>query len=249
MRVRIATFNMHGAHRRWEERRELIAEQLAHLNPDILCLNEVLVLEDTGRWLWRRAETAGLRYAYLQQNGPGYHWAADAHAILTRFPVIEMGDFDYAAGGRYAQVARVDLGGRTLDAYVTHLHHRNEDSLREYQVQLLLGWIDRRDAPDARVVCGDFNTGPGAPSLARMVSRFTPSQRDGTFPTPLRYRVSGPMGVRDPLEPLSLCLDYIWFEPPLRLIQSGRCFDHPSPSDPDLWPSDHVGVWADLEVP
>jgi endonuclease/exonuclease/phosphatase family metal-dependent hydrolase len=248
MRFRIATFNLHGAHRRWEERRELIVQQLINLNPDVLCLNEVLVLEDTGRWVWRRAWDAGMRYAYSQQNGPGYYWAADASAILTRFPVIEMGDFDYAAAGRYAQVARLDLGGATLDVYVTHLHHRNEDSMREYQVHLLLGWIDRRDAPAARVVCGDFNTGTGARSLERMLERFTPSQREGTFPTPLRYRVPGPLGVRDPLEPLSMCFDYVWVEQPLRLIESGRCFDRPSPSDPDLWPSDHVGVWADLAL-
>lgn len=139
MRLRIVTFNMHGAHRRWQERRELVVQQLADLNPDVLCLNEVLVLEDTGRWLWQHAANAGLRYAYLQQNGPGYYWATDAHAILTRFPVIETGDFDYASGGRYAQVARLDLGGRTMDVYLTHLHHRLEDSLREYQIQLLLG--------------------------------------------------------------------------------------------------------------
>ena len=32
-------------------------------------------------------------------------------------------------------------------------------------------------------------------------------------------------------------------------LQTGRrlCFNRPAPNDPTLWPSDHVGVWADLE--
>jgi hypothetical protein len=28
---------------------------------------------------------------------------------------------------------------------------------------------------------------------------------------------------------------------------SGVCFNKPSPEDYSLWPSDHMGVWADLE--
>ncbi|MDR7585388.1 MAG: endonuclease/exonuclease/phosphatase family protein [Armatimonadota bacterium] len=113
---------------------------------------------------------------------------------------------------------------------------------------MLLGWIDRRGAPDARVVCGDFNVSAGEPGLERMRERLASALDQGTLPTPLRYRVDGLLGLRDPAEPLSLPLDYIWYEPPLRLIESGRCFDRPSPTDPDLWPSDHVGVWADVDL-
>lgn len=251
MRFRLATFNMHQTHRRWQERRELIVQQLVELNTDILCLNEILVLEDTGRWLWKRALEAGLHYGYYQQNTPGYYWATDGMAILSRFPVLETGGFDYYSGGRQAQVTRLSLGDRKVDVYLTHLHHRlQEDSLREYQVQLLLGWIDVRDAPDARIVCGDFNADPDARSMHQMLQRFRSSQLEPTFPTLLRYRVPGPMGTRDAGErAMAFCLDYIWYASPLRLVASGRCFDRPSSTDPDLWPSDHVGVWADLEIP
>ena len=37
------------------------------------------------------------------------------------------------------------VGGRPLDVYVTHLYASSgEDSLRLFQVQQLLGWIDSR---------------------------------------------------------------------------------------------------------
>lgn len=45
---------------------------------------------------------------------------------------------------------------------------------------------------------------------------------------------------------LSQCVDYIWVTENIVIEKAGRCFDHPDPRDPTLWPSDHVGVWADL---
>ena len=44
------------------------------------------------------------------------------------------------------------------------------------------------------------------------------------------------------------CIDYIWISEALRVVESRVCFNQPSPSDPTLWPSDHAGVWADLEL-
>jgi endonuclease/exonuclease/phosphatase family metal-dependent hydrolase len=44
------------------------------------------------------------------------------------------------------------------------------------------------------------------------------------------------------------CIDYIWVAGAIELIASGVYFDKPSPTDTALWPSDHAGVWADLEI-
>jgi len=43
------------------------------------------------------------------------------------------------------------------------------------------------------------------------------------------------------------CIDYIWVSRDLHIVKSGVCFDKASQSDSSLWPSDHAGVWADLE--
>jgi hypothetical protein len=34
----------------------------------------------------------------------------------------------------------------------------------------------------------------------------------------------------------------------IRVVDSGVCFDQPSAEDPTLFPSDHAGVWAELEL-
>ena len=64
---------------------------------------------------------------------------------------------------------------------MTHLYRsRGEDSLRLFQVQQLLEWIDTWDPAVPRIVCGDFNASLDKPSAAPMATRFRPTQ---TAPT------------------------------------------------------------------
>lgn len=248
MSFRVATLNMEQDHKRWEERRDLVVDQLGLLRPDIFCLNEICIPQQTGRWLQRTAsENLGLDYALVQQSKPNAASQIDAEGILTRFPVVETANLDYRARDAVAQVARVEIEGTYLDVYVTHLYaSRGEDPLRRYQVEQLLEWIESRDDVEARVVCGDFNATLDLPSANLMASRFRPTQTEPTAFTPLREtegNPSHPYWAR-----LDRCIDYIWVAGPIRVLSSGLCFDQPNPDEPTLWPSDHLGVWADLEL-
>jgi beta-glucosidase len=140
------------------------------------------------------------------------------------------------------------MGGAAVDVYLTHLHHvREEESLRVFQTEQLLGWIGSRDTPAARLVCGDFNAVPGSPPIRLMEGSFARTQSELTFPTPLRY-ASYAEHHGEPEETFNVCLDYIWYQSPLRLVDQGRCFDRGSGVDRYLWPSDHIGLWADFEL-
>ena len=246
MTFRIATFNLHQGFKRWKERRELIVEQLGALRPDVLALNEISVPLQSGRWLWQTAkERLGLQYAFAQQTKSS-GWSLDeAQGLLTRFPVVETGNLDYLARGRVAQVVRIEIEGQQVDVYVTHLHHvPEEDGLRQYQVQRLFQWIDSRDDADARIVCGDFNATPESTSIRLIPDSFRTVQMVPTWPTGLN--ATGEMPSAHGTARLFLCFDYIWVTEELEIQDAGRCFDQPDPDDPTLWPSDHVGVWADL---
>lgn len=240
MTFRIATLNLHQGFRRWEKRRELIVEQLGTLCPDILALNEISVHLQTGRWLQMAArERLHLHYALIQQTKSGYLSEDEAQGLLTRFPVVETGNLDYLARGRIAQVIRLEIEGRQVDVYVTHLHHvPEEDGLRQYQVQRLFQWVESRDDVNARLVCGDFNATPDSPSIQLIPDSFHTVQTSPTCPT----------GLASDTESLSFCCDYIWISGSLEVQDAGRCFDQPHPDDTTLWPSDHVGVWADLKL-
>jgi endonuclease/exonuclease/phosphatase family metal-dependent hydrolase len=248
MTFRVVTLNMEQDHKRWDLRRALLADQLCALKPDILALNEVCVPLQTARWLQSVLnERLGTDYALVQQNRTGGLSAVEAEAVLTRFPLRETANLDFRTRDMVALVARVIVDGKPVDVYVTHLFmSRGDDSLRLYQVQQLLAWIDTRDDAAARIVCGDFNATLDMPSAALMATRFNPTQRAPTAFTPLadeEGEVSHPNWPR-----MDRCFDYIWIAGALNVRDSGVCFNQASRADSSLWSSDHAGVWADLAL-
>jgi endonuclease/exonuclease/phosphatase family metal-dependent hydrolase len=79
-----------------------------------------------------------------------------------------------------------------------------------------------------------------------MATRFRPTQTAPTAFTPL---ADGNGAVSHPYWPrLDRCIDYIWVSGNIAILASEVCFNRPSPGDPSLWPSDHAGVWADLQI-
>ncbi|MBM3359600.1 MAG: hypothetical protein FJY54_17995 [Betaproteobacteria bacterium] len=248
MRFRAVTLNMERNEKRWAARRELIVEQFCALRPDVLALNEVCVPLQSARWLQRVAkERIGIEYALVQQNRVNGSSESEAEAVLTCWPVVETGNLDFRVRDMVAQVVRVLIDRRPVDVYVTHLYKSlGDDSLRLFQVQQLLAWIDSRNDIAARIVCGDFNATLDMPSAALMATRFRPTQTAPTAFTPLADSdgtVSHPYWHR-----MDRCIDYVWVSDALQVVASGVCFNQASPHDGGLWPSDHAGVWADLSL-
>lgn len=248
MSFRVATLNLEQDHKRWLDRRGLVVDQLEHLRPDVLALNEVCLPLQTGRYLQRAAtERLGVSYNLIQQSKTNGLSQVDGEGLLTRYLVRETANLDYRARDAVALVARIEVEDHLVDVYVTHLYQsRGDDSLRLYQVQQLLDWIGSRDDVAARVVCGDFNATLNMPSATLMAKEFTPTQTSPTAFTPLEDRDGSRSHPH--WERMDRCIDYIWVAGQLRVKESGLCFNSPSQTDDTLWPSDHVGVWADLEL-
>ena len=248
MSFRIATLNIEQDHKRWTDRRELIADQLGKLQPDVLAINEICIPKQTGRYLQQIAtRSSGVEFNLIQQSKVNGLSQSDGEALLTRFTVRETANFDYRARDAVALVARLQVEDHLIDVYVTHLYQsRGKDSLRLYQVQQLLDWINTRDDVAARVVCGDFNATLDMTSAKLMSETFRPSQTQPTAFSPLED-VDGAMS-HPYWQRLDRCIDYVWVSGPLRIVDSGLCFNTPSTTDGTLWPSDHIGVWADLEI-
>ncbi len=247
MTFRIATLNLEQDHKRWDYRRELIEVEMGRLKPDVFCMNEVCIPRQTARMLQMEGGKAtGHDYALVQQSRPGAKSQVDGEGILTRFPIVETTNLDYRVDDGVAQVARLQVDGRLIDVYVTHLYRSvGEDSVRLTQVQRLLEWTGSRNDVDVKIVCGDFNATLDMPSAKLMRSAFVPTQTAHTAFTPLAD-LDGEPSHAD-WERFDRCIDYIWVSGQVRVVESGVCFAEPGPDDPKLWPSDHAGVWADLE--
>lgn len=248
MSFRVTTLNLEQDHKRWPLRRPLIEAEIARLKPDILALNEVSLLLQTARTLCAFATGAtGVPHSLVQQTRVNGLSEVEGEALITTFPIVETGNLDFRTQDIVALVARLIVAGQPIDVYVTHLYRSvGDDSLRLFQVQQLLGWIDSRPDAAQTIVCGDFNATLDKPSAALMASRFRPTQTAPTAFTPLaddKGSVSHPYWPR-----MDRCIDYVWVSERLKVLASGTCFDRPSPDDASLWPSDHAGVWADIEL-
>lgn len=248
MSFRVATLNLARNEKRWEERRELIVRQFGELKPDIIALNEISIGLETGRWLQKMVgERFGIDYFLVQQSGSDVSPAAkDAEGFLTRYRVVEEAHIEYLSHPGVGLTLRVEIEGQRVDFYVTHLYRsRGEDAIRFSQAQQLLGWLSTRHGVRHRVVCGDFNATLEIPSVKLMASVFKPTQTQPTAFTPLQEPGGTPS--HPSWERFDRCIDYIWVTGSIKVLRSGVCFNKPAADDPTLWPSDHVGVWADLE--
>ena len=174
------------------------------------------------------------------------------NSLLVRAP-LEARDVERLDLGATRSALRTTValpGGTRLLVAVTHLHHvPADDALRAEQAGRLLAWLDAASPHDAVLVAGDFNAGPHEPAYARMIeagfaSAFAQAnghEPEATWPSGLVAPAMDTDGEPD-------CLDYLWLRGPVRAAAARLVFDRPAVGDPTLYPSDHLGVAADLVI-
>ncbi len=247
--VTVATLNLFNKIGRWGERLPLVVDQLVELQPDVIGFQEVDLIIDQGMSLCRLVNARlaeSPRYRIFHMGRPGRAATMEALAVMSRLPVDAHEGLDYLLHEGVAQRLRVRLpGDEALDFYNTHLYfppEAIEDRLA--QAERLLAWLDNWQGANAVVIVGDFNAYPGEPTLDLMNRRFASAYRaahghepEKTWPTPVNTFDPSPPG----------CLDYI-FVAGAEVREAALAFDVPHPLDPDLFPSDHLGVTAKLQV-
>lgn len=245
-RLHVATLNILNLADRWPERLPLILADMAALQPDIMGLQEVVYVMQQDRLIGAAGE--GRYAAHRAWAGrPEY-----GNSLLVREPLVatdvERLDLGF---GRSALRSMVTLpeGARVL-VVVTHLHHIVEgEAERDEQTRQLVAWLAGAPAADVQVVVGDFNAEPVEATYARMrdagyrsaYAEANGAEADVTWPSGLQAPAMDTDG--DPG-----CLDYIWLRGSVRVTSSRLVFDRPHPEDATLYPSDHLGISAHLEI-
>ncbi len=244
--LHVATLNIRNYLDRWDERLNLLLVDMSALQPDILGLQEVVYPMQQDRLIGAAAE--GSYRALRGWAGPPEY----GNSLLIREPLV---------GGA---VERLDLGlnrsalrtivalpgGAELLVAVTHLHHEVGGAAgRDEQAARLLDWLIAAPVSVAQIVMGDFNATPGEPAVSRMRAggyRSAYADANGTDPA-----VTWPSGLQGPAIDTDgdpACLDYIWVRGALRVAAARLVFDRPGVEDPTLFPSDHFGISAHLEI-
>ena len=254
--LRVLTLNILNFADRWSERLPLLLADFAALQPDLAGLQEIVHVMEQDRII----AAAGPRsYAVRRAHT---HTREVGNSILVAEPLAaslrpadperdRLGLPPSPPFGRSAHRAELEVDGRSLRVINTHLHHLTPDHAeREEQAAAILDWVATLDAVDATVITGDFNSLPGS-GVYRMMqaagyrsayAEVNGDEPENTWPSGL---VGAATSVPDPQPG---CLDYIWFSGALAARSARLCFDRPHVDDPTLFPSDHRGIVAELEL-
>jgi endonuclease/exonuclease/phosphatase family metal-dependent hydrolase len=245
-RLHVATLNILNLADRWAERLPLILADMAALQPDLLGLQECVYVMQQDRLIGAAGEA---RY------GVARGWAGRpeyGNSLLVREPLVaaEEDRLDLGLNRAAHRVVIALPGGMSVLVVVTHLHHLGPDeAARDEQARQMLAWLATAPPTDAQIVMGDFNADPAEPGVARMRAngfRSAYAEANGSDPA-----VTWPSGLQAPAmdtDGSPECLDYIWIRGAVRVASARLAFDRPAADDRSLYPSDHLGIAAHLEM-
>ena len=242
----MVTFNLHHDREDWPARRKVILRELAALQPDAIALQEVIQkphVRNQAQWLARRL---GYDYQFVSTDPPG-RLKRYGNALLTRRPVLVREAHLLAPLTDYRTVAhlRIDVDGRPVNLYATHLNERSDASgsrIRGEQVADLLKFIAGTSGDAPVVIAGDFNALVDAGDLSALRQRYGDSYGS--------VHVNNPLGQASTLNrhyyDAPSRIDHIFFQQDKLLAREAKLlFDQPYAEG--RWASDHYGVWTRLQ--
>jgi endonuclease/exonuclease/phosphatase family metal-dependent hydrolase len=249
--VKVATLNLFNRAGQWGLRAPLVLDQLEQLAPDVIGLQEVDMVLDQGMWISRQINVRLPQQPHYRiKHAVNPDTRASFHGIAT-MSRIGFGDheiLDLMTFERIAQRMTFECGGKPFWLVNTHLHHPPEaQQERVDQLSTLLEWLDRDTRNLPLVIVGDFNAyaEPPEPAVVMMKKRFRSAHEvmhgrepEKTWTTPVNTYDDSPHGT----------LDYIFVSPEWRIVAAGLAFDKPAAYDANLYPSDHLGLYAVLEL-
>lgn len=255
--IRLATINLlyYPQGDRWKERRPLVEAELRDLAPDVIGLQEVNRSIDQDHAL---AASAGPELGYQvfrasETIRDRYPRAWDGVVLLLRraAATVRFHETRRLTHLRVVQALGLQLpDGSQLTVANTHLHHPDGPPgyvARLRQARDVLAFLDGLPSADATVLGGDLNGLPDEPSLTflfeagfRSATREAGMGDPGTFGSGL----VAPTVYRGP----RFCIDYLLVRGSARVRTARLAFDRPSSNDPGLYPSDHLGLAAELEL-
>lgn len=263
--MKIITINILFKLNFWTQRRDLLVEGLKSENPDIIALQEVSLAEDTAVWI---AEQLNIPYIYKavpqDVNNSDLPFGL---AILSRFPITKTAALNLEHQGRIAQYAQVQLNDNT-SVVICNGHyywHPGSHKKRNQQIKLMLDWLAEFGEEVPVISVGDFNGTPDTSGIKLIKEKYRSayevyhgSEPEYTCPTLLgQDKLSWMKRLKDfwrrlifdrSWKPWKGTLDYIFINQRLQVRECRVILNQPAANNRYLYPSDHFGIVADLEI-
>ena len=239
----VVTLNIYHDADDWPSRAPLVIEGLKELSPDVIVLQEVLQKEGLPNQATEIAEALGYESWFASANPRGDRQRF-GNAILTRHPILERAEHRLHPLNDWRTLAhaRLEVCGRKVDIYGTHLHHTREgDGIRAQQVSDIVSTIKARTDGTSSILAGDFNATVRSPELAPLLVRYSDAfgrvEKEADRITTLNPHYFDRRMQRR--------IDHIFVERGhFEVLGARRVLDRPD--DEGTWPSDHFGVFTSL---
>lgn len=240
----LVTINLYHDKAQWPKRLPLIVAELKRLRPDVIALQEVLQHETLPNQAQTLADALGYRYAFSSTDPPAQA-RRYGNALLTRHRIIaqDWKSLEPLDDSRTALHLRVDIDGRIVNVYNTHLHWTDAGAaIRQKQLAGLLDFIAATGDGAPTVVMGDFNAEADAPELQAMSAQYIEAYATlhPASTTDRKARSTLNLAYFEPKHIDQVFLQRGAFEP----IEARIILDRASAEG--VWPSDHYGVQVRL---
>lgn len=244
--ITVVSLNIWHDQNDWSRRLPIILDTLRAERPDVICLQEVLQHETLPNQAETLGDSLGYRRTFSSVDGPERP-RRYGNAILVRHPLAEtaMQKLEPLDDYRTVAHARLEVGGRPLEVYCTHLHHTMEGGeIRDTQLRDLLGFIGRTRGEAPVLLAGDFNAPPDAPEMRLLDETFADA-----YATTLPDADSTVTTLNPALGHTLRRIDYVFYERASGLQPLDTRILFTEPSADSTWASDHFGILARFAWP
>lgn len=252
--VTVATINIHGRKDRWPERRHLLVAQLIESDADLISMQEINTSIRQAAWLCKQINvrlsgSERTPYRLVQKHSRRVmRGSSGAIGVLSRLPVLYNESINLGNGGRIALRAHVELPShQTMDFVTTQLQQvPYEKEARHDQAMKLMAWLYGHKRVPIQVVAGDMKETPDGLAVNHIKQSFRSAYETVYGREPL---ATYPTALTGPVPGLACTHDYIFVSMAVHHVTTAKIFCDESASDDNmLYPSDHVGLLATLQV-
>lgn len=258
--IRVALAEDDAAGFGWESRKKLCAEVIGRQRPDIVCMQEVLGIQNHDlKKALPDYFSFGFEGPEMDKFAEGYHGIAKNPIFfsLKRYELVSAGGYwlsetPLVAGSLSWDTARARNAnwvrlrdkktGRQIRVVNLHLDHKSQPA-REKQVEIVLNDSDQYLADLPQIFTGDFNASSENKVYEMVVSRGWSDTFKAITSNVEAATVHEFLGEKDPKKDSRKKIDFIFTKGDFKVLESTIIKDH----NHGVYPSDHYFVSATIE--
>jgi endonuclease/exonuclease/phosphatase family metal-dependent hydrolase len=140
---------------------------IVNTKPDVVSFNEIMRYSSSSQPQMiadkLRAQTGKTwSYKWVQKSGSS---SGEGECVMTHLDIDATAEYLLSAD-RSVAMARLNVNGRIVNVFSTHLDHQSS-ATRLSQVRQLVAWADNH--AEQRIIAGDFNGWPGTAEIDEML--------------------------------------------------------------------------------